>query len=230
VTWGEVQVPTEYLERRPAVILVHGEEGVGAREAQWAAMLNDMGMPTFVLDSFTGRGVGRPVDRANAPGQEALIVDAYRALALLATHPRLDPARIALMGFSQGGAAALYASLLRFQRLYGSADVAFAAYLAFSPVCHTADLDAAQVSDRPIRIFDGTTDNVAPLASCRAFIDRLRSAGKDVQLTEYPGAPHPFDVPDRQSVEAVRAFLTATFTQYRTPLSTTDALRSSQSR
>jgi hypothetical protein len=107
VTWGEIQVPTEYLERRPAVILVHGEEGVGAREAQWAVRLNDMGVPTFVLDSFTGRGFGRPIDPANAPGDEAMIIDAYRALALLATHPRLDPARIALMGFSQGGAAAL---------------------------------------------------------------------------------------------------------------------------
>jgi dienelactone hydrolase len=108
--------------------------------------------------------------------------------------------------------------------------VAFAAYLAVSPVCQAADLDDAQMGERPIRIFDGRTDPSAPGASCRALIDRLRAAGKDVQLTEYPGAPHPFDVPDRQAVEAVRAFLTATFEPPPTPLSMTDAPRPRQSR
>ncbi|MGH8059716.1 MAG: dienelactone hydrolase family protein [Candidatus Entotheonellia bacterium] len=195
VTWGEFHLPNEYLERRPAVILLHGEDGLSAREAHWAALLNEMGVPTFVLDSFTGRGFSHPFDPASTPGQEAMIVDAYRALALLSTHSRIDRTRIALMGFSRGGAAALYASHLRFRRIYGLADVEFTAYLAFYPACNTAYLPDEQVSDRPIRIFHGA-DDIASLAACRGYIDRLRSAGKDVQL---------------QAVEAVKAVLTATF-------------------
>jgi hypothetical protein len=39
VTWGEFHVPNEYLECRPAVILLHGQGGFGAQEAQWAAIL-----------------------------------------------------------------------------------------------------------------------------------------------------------------------------------------------
>jgi dienelactone hydrolase len=206
VTWGEFLVPNEYLERRPAVILVHGEDGVGTQEAQWAAMLHDMGVPTFILDSFTGRGFRRSFDRANTLTQEAMIVDVYRALALLSTHPRIDPQRIVLMGFSQGGTVALYASLMRFRGLHGPSDGEFAAYVAFYPLCNTTYLDEERVSDRPIRIFHGSADDIAPLTSCRGNVERLRAAGKDVHLTEYIDVHHQFDVMDLPAVQHVPEF------------------------
>lgn len=137
VTWGAFLVPNEYLERRPAVILVHGEDGVGTQEAQLAAMLYDMGVPTFILDNFTGRGFRRSFDTANTLSPEAMIVDVYRAFALLSTHPRIDPRRTVLMGFSQGGTVALYASLMHFRGLHGPDDREFAAYVAFYPLCHS---------------------------------------------------------------------------------------------
>jgi acetyl esterase/lipase len=58
-----------------------------------------------------------------------MIGDAYRALKLLATHPRIDPARITVMGFSKGGGVVLYAALTRFQRLQGSANTRFAHHI-----------------------------------------------------------------------------------------------------
>jgi len=206
VTWGEFLVPNEYLERRPAVILVHGEDDVSTQEAQWAAMLHDMGVPTFILDSFTGRGFRRFFDTANTLSPEAMIVDVYRALALLSTHPRIDPTRIVLMGFSQGAAVALYASLTRFRDLHGPDDREFAAYLAFYPLCNSTYLDDERVSDRPIRIFHGSADNIAPLTSCRAYVERLRAAGKDVQLTEYLDVHHQFDILDLPAAQDAPEF------------------------
>src|SRR5205823_12976144 len=47
----------------------------------------------------------------------------------------------------------------------------------------------------PIRIFSGSADNYVPVAPCREYVARLRKAGKDVVLTEYPGANHVFDWP-----------------------------------
>lgn len=203
VIWGELRLPSEGAGRLPAVILVHGSGGVEAREVRWAEELNRLGVATFVLDSFTGRGHTRPFDASKLPGALTMIVDAYRALALLATHPRIDPGPIALMGFSRGGGVALYASLKRFQRLHGPAGLEFAAYLPFYPGCTTTYIDDEQVSERPIRLFHGGSDDWLPLAPCQAYVDRLRRAGKDVQLTVYPGARHAFDRPDLPPVRSL---------------------------
>jgi dienelactone hydrolase len=51
------------------------------------------------------------------------------------------------------------------------------------------------VSDRPIRVFHGTGDDYVSIEPCRNYVERLRRAGKDVQLTEYAGARHAFDNP-----------------------------------
>jgi dienelactone hydrolase len=114
---------------------------------------------------------------------------------VLANHPRVDPARIALMGFSRGGQATLYASLKRFHRFWDESGVEFAAYVPFYPDCTTTFLSDTDVVGRPIRIFGGTQDDYNPIAACKAYVERLRAAGADVELTEYPNASHAFDNP-----------------------------------
>jgi len=151
------------------------------------------------MDSFTGRGL---VNTNNVKtggqaqlGRLAMIVDAYRALELLARHPRIDPGRIALMGFSRGGQSALYASVQRFQRMHGPAGLEFAAYIPFYAACNTTFREDGGVADRPIRMHHGAADDYVPVAPCRPYVARMRAAGKDVELTEYPNAHHVFDNP-----------------------------------
>jgi dienelactone hydrolase len=191
---GELRIPRPGTDRLPAVVLVHGSGGVGANVDRWSQELNGIGLATFILDSFTGRGIANTTTNQAQLGRFAMINDAYRALELLAKHPRIDPARIALMGFSRGGQAALYASLKRFQRMHGPEGVEFAAYLPFYAPCNTRYIEDSEVSDKPIRLFHGTVDDYVPVAPCRAYVEHLRQAGKDVQLIEYPEAHHAFDV------------------------------------
>jgi dienelactone hydrolase len=47
----------------------------------------------------------------------------------------------------------------------------------------------------PIRQFHGAADDYVTVAPCRPYFERLRAAGRDVQLTEYPGAHHSYDSP-----------------------------------
>lgn len=55
-------------------------------------------------------------------------------------------------------------------------------------------IDDTDVVERPIRLFPGTADDVAPLAQC-LYVKRPQAAGRDAQLTEYTGAYHGFDNP-----------------------------------
>ena len=193
--WGDLELPPGRVERSPAVVLVHGSGGVGPREDRWAEELRQAGAATFLLDSFTGRGIAFTAEDQSQLSSLAMIGDAYRALELLATHPRIDPTRIAVMGFSKGGVVALYSALTRFHRLHGPAGARFAQHIAFYPGCYYTFVGDPAVTDRPIRIFQGTADDLAPIEPCRAYVERLRQAGADARITEYAGAHHGFDRP-----------------------------------
>jgi dienelactone hydrolase len=181
--------------RLPVVVLQHASSGYDARIDVWSRELNELGISTFALDGFTARGLTDINDNQAALGRTNLILDIYRALDILAKHPRVDPTRIALMGFSRGGQATLYSSLKRFHQLWNKSGVEFAAYVPFYPDCMTTFLSDTDVVDRPIRIFGGTRDDYNPISACKAYVERLRAAGWDVELTEYPNASHAFDNP-----------------------------------
>jgi dienelactone hydrolase len=179
--------------RLPVVVLMHGSSGVGATTEAWVHQFNAMGISTFVIDGFTGRGLTVVGPNQALLGRLNLIVDIYRSLDILAKHPRVDPERIVLMGFSRGGQAALYASLDRFQKLWNKSGAQFAGYIPFYPDCSTTYLTDTEVAARPIRIFHGTPDDYNPVASCKAYVARLADARRDVVLTEYPDSAHGFD-------------------------------------
>jgi dienelactone hydrolase len=179
--------------RRPVVILMHGSGGAGGNIGYWQRQLQAMGISTFVIDGMTGRGfTGVGANQASL-GRLNFILDIYRALDILAKHPRVDPSRIALMGFSRGGQAALYASEARFHKLWNESGAELAAYVAFYPDCATTYRDDTAVVAKPIRIFHGTPDSYNPVRTCKAFVGRLKEAKADVELTEYPKAEHGFD-------------------------------------
>jgi dienelactone hydrolase len=192
---GELRLPRSGTDRLPVVILIHGSGGISSYVTDWEQDLLAMGVATFVVDSFSGRGLSTVNNDQGLLGRFAQTEDAYRALELLEKHPRIDPTRIVLMGFSRGGTATLYAALRRFRVMHGPASGReFAGYLAFYPSCNVAYHDDEDISGKPVRIFHGEADNYVPIAPCRAYVARLAAKqGVDVKLTAYPDALHVFD-------------------------------------
>lgn len=192
---GELRLPPRAPPRSPAVILIHGSGGISGSLDLWARELNAVGVAAFILDSFAGRGIVSTVADQDQLNSFAMAVDAYKALDILAAHPRVRPDRIAVMGFSKGAVPAIYSATDRFATAYGAKGNRFAAHIGLYTPCNVAFDGDAKVGPAPIRMFHGITDDYVPIAPCRDYVGRLKAGGADVSLTEYPDSPHGFDSP-----------------------------------
>jgi dienelactone hydrolase len=204
---GDLRLP-KANEKNPAVILLHSGAGLGGATdavADWIRILNEAGIATFAIDSFTPRGIQSMADLGRL-NSLIRIVDAYRALELLSKHRLIDPDRIVVMGSSHGGTPALYSSLARFQKSHGNPDLRFAAHVVLYGTCATTYHDDEALDQRPLLVLHGMADNAVSGAACRDYAARLAKAGMNVRFIEYPDAHHRFDSPNlRQPVNLPQA-------------------------
>jgi dienelactone hydrolase len=210
---GELRLPFAAAARMPAVVMLHGDAGAVSNQVAWSDELNAIGIAVFTLDSFSGRGaVAAGASFATMPpsiASLARVVDAERALAFLARHPRIDAERIAVMGFSSGGRTALVAAQTRFASGFGQAGVGFAAYIALYPDCNLRLLGDTRSEPGPQRIFIGEADVLTAADACVRLVDRLRRAGQDAAVTTFAGAHHAFDAVASPTLIRVPDVLTA---------------------
>jgi dienelactone hydrolase len=181
--------------RLPVVIFIPGSGGFSANIDVWDRQFLEMGISTFTMDAFAGRGITSVVQDQSQLGRLNAILDVYRSVAALAAHPRVDGSRIAVMGFSRGGQSSLYSSGKRFQKMWNPGGIEPAAYIALYPQCTTTFIDDTDVSDHPIRIFHGTPDDYNEIAPCRSYFERLRQTARDVKMTEFADTLHAYDFP-----------------------------------
>jgi dienelactone hydrolase len=191
---GELRLPVGTTAKYPVVVLVHGSGGVSGSMDMWLHQLNQAGIATFVLDTFSGRGIVSTVQDQTQLHSLAMMVDAYRALDVLAKHPRIDAKKISVMGFSKGAVASIFSASTRFKTMHGSS-AQFAAHIGLYTPCNTRYLGDTQLTGAPMRFFHGTTDDYVNVAPCRSYVQTLKQQGIDVSLTEFPDTEHGYDSP-----------------------------------
>ena len=213
----------------PAVILLHSCNGNWRRlDERWGRRIASWGYATLTVDSFGPRGIN---NTCGGDGPVDMALDAYRALNYLVREPFVDAARVAVLGFSQGGWLAL--TSVERGAVEQAAQNKFRSAIAFYPRCVAFKGNMTV----PTLILIGEADDWTPAAACRNMvaglddmgISRQKSDGVPVRLIVYPGAYHAFDAPNArtpvqllghhlefnqaasdQAMDAVREFLDAT--------------------
>ena len=206
---GELVLPPNAAPdaKLPAVILVHGSGGIYPEQiTYWAKLFNEQGIAAFVIDAFGPRGVKSTGEDQSLVPFAADTADAFAALGMLVSHPRIDPKRIAVMGFSRGGITAVRSAVVPIAKGSAPAGFRFAAHLAiYSGGCAGAlsvTPKPGVFGPAPILFVHGDADDYAYLSDCKTYAQRINAAGTPTEVVVLPGARHKFDVDDPRRVNA----------------------------
>lgn len=182
----------------PALVLLHGCQGVVRQTQTWAHWLRERGYVALVTDSFGPRN-----DPADCKGGDdsgpstARFDDAIGALRYLQAQPFVIPDRVASFGWSQGGLFAMSVingPTLERARARGVTlpRAGYAAAIAMYP--GGCEAYVKELVIRPLLLLIGGADNWTPPQYCREMAAAMKARGADVTLVEYPGAYHYFDI------------------------------------
>lgn len=186
----------------PAVVMVHGCGGaygkdgkLNARHQMWGEYLAAQGYVALMLDSFSARGF-RQICTTKFSERILKVADrvddAYAALAYLRQLPQVDPARVALLGWSHGGGVTLDA--ITHAPIAGQAG--FSAAVSFYPGCMSRNHKVDRFHPyAPLLLLIGEADDWTPAAPCKALAATVAARGEPMQIVTYPGTYHDFDSP-----------------------------------
>lgn len=190
---AELFLPEGSATGLPAMLIHHGSGGVtNEREYAYAREFTRMGIAAIVPDSFTPRGVKTTVADQSAVTNNDMLADAFGALKEAVKHPRLDPARIGITGFSKGGTVALQSALVQVAERFAPGGPRFALHVPFYAGCGTQYLNV-KTTAAPILVLIGGADTYVGTQPCLDYAAKIRAAGGNIETVVYPNAQHGWD-------------------------------------
>lgn len=194
---GELRFPPNMTAAKvPVMVIMHGSSGISQHMYDWSDFFNQMGIATFITDSFVPRGILHgTVNDQSLLSSAATSADGLLALKLLATHPRIDTSKIGIIGFSKGGQGAITTSFEKLRAAVVQEGVKYAVHIPYYAGC----TQYAKTTGAPILVLIGSKDESAPAAACADNTNRMAALGANYRVIVYPGAQHGFDSNDSRN-------------------------------
>lgn len=191
---AKLQFPAIEKERYPAVVLLHTIGSYRESNEGWyAEQYRKAGFATLTYESIKTRGMHDAHTRGAGPLWGSMTADAYSALKFLAAHPRIDPKRIAVTGYSLGGEMTRLISFEVIRKAFINGDLKYAAHVAVYP-CHTWAVMAGERSFTGAPILEqlGGKDDCGPIAKTEMHVAYHKANGHPapVSFVIYPDAQH----------------------------------------
>jgi dienelactone hydrolase len=178
--------------KRPGVLVVHEWWGLNDFARERAVKLGGLGYVALAADMYGGGATTRDREEAGKlagalrGNPDLLRARARAALKVLAADPRVDPKRLAAIGFCFGGTTVL-------ELAYSGADLAgVVSFHGGLPRPQPGDLKRLKAK---ILVLHGADDPHVPAADIAAFEQAMRQAGTDWQMVFFGGAVHGFTNP-----------------------------------
>jgi len=219
---GYLFSPARSEGRHPAIVMLHGRGGayssladgkydastLAKRHKMWGRIWADRGYSALMVDDFGPVGFPGGFKRGTYKDRPEAVdevykrpLHAYGALAWLRTRADIDPDRIGLMGWSNGGSATLAA--MGDDNPAALTAHGFRAAAALYPGCGLKQRFKARGYKpyAPVLVLIGTADEEVSLKLCEKLVAQSSAKGGEIALVIYKGATHSFDTPtqSRQS-------------------------------
>lgn len=178
--------------KRPGVLVVHEWWGLNDFARERALKLAGLGYVGLAADMYGGGATTRDREEAGKlagallKNPDLLRARAHAALKVLAAAPRVDPKRLAAIGFCFGGTTVL-------ELAYSGADLAgVVSFHGGLPRPQPGELTHLKAK---ILVLHGADDPLVPAADLTNFQQAMRQAGADWQMVFFSGAVHSFTNP-----------------------------------
>ncbi len=179
--------------KRPGVLVVHEWWGHNEYARKRARMLAKLGYTALAVDMYgEGRTADHPDDAAKFSSAVMKDFSVARerfnaALEFLKKQPKVDPGRIAAVGYCFGGGIVL--NMAR----QGADLKGVASFHGSLQAVEPAQAGAVKAG---IRVYHGADDKFVAPEAVEAFKKEMKDAKADFKFISYPGAVHAFTNPD----------------------------------
>jgi dienelactone hydrolase len=184
--------------KRPGVLLAHYRGGLQGETLEDAQMIANMGYVVFAEDIFGKDIVPKAVPEMTAltniynNDRGLMRTRARSGFDVLAKHPMVDAAKIAVVGYCFGGTVAV--------ELAETGTPALGTIAVHGSFRNFTPADAKNIKGK-VLILHGAEDEVAPLDEVNKLVADLRAAKVSWELQIYSGSSHGFTNPSNAAEE-----------------------------